>query len=237
MVDAVSYIISIVLREANIFAAPIHDLDMLWILIPVYLSGIFADYFQEKKSTSLGNAISNGFVALWVGIDWCRQLTKTIDLKSITSLNVIQAIVAISLITYGIFIMFEGIKGKKFTHYIGRIREVTYIIICVTPVFYGIVPADLTTVIAILLFLPLWYGIWELIMHFAPETEASLEGTGGEGGEFGKDLGGEIPEMPDLGGGMPLSRGPQQPGGGYPQQPGGGYPQQPGGRYPPGRGY
>ena len=49
----------------SLFAAPVYNLEMLWIIIPTYLNWIFADFFQEKKGTSLGNAISNAKVNLY----------------------------------------------------------------------------------------------------------------------------------------------------------------------------
>ena len=57
----------------GIFAAPLLYLDLLWIIIPIYLTWIFTDFFQERRGTSLGNAITNGAVVLWVCVDWLRQ--------------------------------------------------------------------------------------------------------------------------------------------------------------------
>jgi len=230
--------VSIIIRFGEILTAPAQNFEMLWLLVPVYLNGIVSDYYQEKKSTSLGNAISNGFVALWAGLDWGRQLTSKINLASITTLNIVQIVLSILVLLYGVFIMFEGIKGKKITHYIGRIREVTYVIICLTPIFYGVVPLELETLIAILVFFPVWYIIFEIIMKLAPNP-ASIEEEEGEGG--GLEGLGKEEELPGMGGeelppmeGMP----PEQSGGKlFPQQPQQGYPQQPQQGYPPQGGY
>jgi len=193
MVDPVS----IIVRFGEILVAPAQNLEMLWIIIPVYLSGILADYYQEKKGTSLGNVISNGFVAMWVGLDWGKQLTTKIDFAALTLLNAVQAVMTILLLVYGFFIMFEGMKGKGFTRYIGRVREVTYFIICLSPIFYGVVPIDLDTITAIAIFLPIWYIVFEIIMKLAPnpisieEEEGGLgKGLDGEGELPGGELGG-----------------------------------------------
>ena len=52
-----------------VFISPYKNFDVLWIIIPVWVAWIFADYFQEKSSTSFGNAISNGIVPVFVALD------------------------------------------------------------------------------------------------------------------------------------------------------------------------
>lgn len=59
----------------NILISPIKHPELLWVLIPVYANWIIGDIYQKRKGTQIGNAISNGFVALWVGLDLGRQLT------------------------------------------------------------------------------------------------------------------------------------------------------------------
>src|SRR3989344_2339350 len=62
----------------HLFFISFMNKDTIWIIIPIWLSWFFAEFFQEKKGTSFGNAISNGVVPLWVGIDWMRQLTTSL---------------------------------------------------------------------------------------------------------------------------------------------------------------
>ena len=106
--------------------------------------------------------------------------------------------------------MVEGARAKPITHYIGRIREVSYFMIVATPIFYGVIKPDLITIAAILLFFPIFYAIGEAIDRALPappgEDEMSqpdmkipdLEppSAGGAGAMPG------MPEMPS-GGGMP----------------------------------
>jgi hypothetical protein len=66
-----------------ILIAPIMSPSLLWIIVPVWLSWFFSEFFQEKRSTSFGNAISNGVVPLWVGIDWTRFLVTGLIEKEI----------------------------------------------------------------------------------------------------------------------------------------------------------
>ena len=73
------FIDSFVLWLKAIFVAPFTNPDMLWILIPIWVGWIFADFFQEKKGTSLGNAISNGVLALWAGLDWIRTSIRAVQ--------------------------------------------------------------------------------------------------------------------------------------------------------------
>ena len=115
-----------------IFVAPFENLNMLWVLVPIYLGWLFTEVFQEKKGTSIGNAISNGVIALWVGIDWTRTTTNAlIEGTKMTWKQIAgKFLVAVFVLLYGIFIIYKGAKGKALTKYIGRIRIVTYILQC-----------------------------------------------------------------------------------------------------------
>lgn len=206
--------VEIIVRFGQILAAPIKQPDMLWILIPIYLNWIFTDYYQERKGTDFGNAITNGVVAVWVGIDWIRQLikAKTIGLAAATEIGV-----SIFFLIYGLIIMVESAKAKKIAHYIGRIREVTYFSIVLTPIFYGVIPFDLVTLVAILLFFPIFYGIGEAFDRLMPAPPGEEESLG-----EAPDLGAPAGEMPGLGAeaGMPPAGMPgMPPAGGMPQMP------------------
>ena len=179
--------IDIVMRFGQILGAPLKQPDMLWILIPIYLNWIFTDYYQERKGTDFGNAITNGVVAVWVGIDWIRQLikAKTMGLAAATEIGV-----SAFFVIYGLIIMVESAKAKKIAHYIGRIREVTYFSIVLTPIFYGVIPLDLITLGAILLFFPIFYGIGEAFDRLLPAPPGEEESLGAA-----PDLGTEMPEL------------------------------------------
>jgi len=160
--------------------------DMLWVLVPIYLNWIITDYFQERRGTAFGNAIANGFVTTWVGVDWVRQTIKA-------ELSLLKVSISILFILYGLTIMIEAARAKKIAQYIGRIREVSYFMIVATPIFYGVISIDLITIFAILLFFPIWYGLNELVNRIlpVPATEEESFGSTSSLGDLGK-----MPELP-----------------------------------------
>ena len=131
----VDLLLQIVSRFGEILLAPAKNPDMLWVLVPIYLNWIITDYFQERRGTAFGNAIANGFVTTWVGVDWVRQTIKA-------ELSLLKVSISILFILYGLTIMIEAARAKKIAQYIGRIREVSYFMIVATPIFYGVISID-----------------------------------------------------------------------------------------------
>jgi uncharacterized membrane protein YgcG len=193
----------------TIFITPFTTMDMLWLLIPVWLSWFFAEFFQEKTGTSMGNAISNSVIIVWGSIDCARQTVNFIrDGTFSFGLDVVMRFFIIAvLFGYGITIIVLGVKGNKIIKYIARIREVTYVFAIFTPVFYNALPLTFTHVIAGLLFFPLFYFAIELIDRFTPDPKAIAEdmedsgggkkqdsfggaGSSGSSGGLGSDIGG-----------------------------------------------
>lgn len=152
----------------DIILSPIKHPNLLWILIPVYANWIIGDIYQEHKGTHIGNAISNGFVALWVGLDWGRELTQNFQFSEISALKVL---LIGFLILYGLAVLIEGIRGKSIAKYIGRVREITYFIIAFTPVFYGYIPLTFETLLSIVIFFPVFYLVFEIVMRITPSPE------------------------------------------------------------------
>jgi hypothetical protein len=195
----------LVTRFGSILAAPIRNPDMLWIIVPIYINWIFTDYLQERKGTDFGNAITNGVIQLWVGADWMRQAVKEIKFNALFAT---KAIICTISIFWGLLIMVEGARAKPITHYIGRVREVTYFMLVATPIFYGVIKPDLMTIGAILLFFPIFYGIGEAIDRLLPappgEDAMSQPDMKIPDMEPGPSAGaGAMPEMPPMSGGMP----------------------------------
>jgi len=155
----------------------------IWIILPIWITWFFAEIFQEKKGTSIGNAISNGIVPFWVGIDWLRQLTEQVQEKQIVldGLTYGKYFLAILAFAYGFIIVVYGIKGRNFVKFAGRIREVTYVLAMFTPVVYGIVHPDSQYWLAMLLFFPLFYLILEIVNKITPEPKSIEQ----EFGDFG----------------------------------------------------
>jgi len=156
----------------SLFILPFKNPDMLWILVPLWLSWFFGEFFQEKEGTSYGNAISNAVIVLWAGIDCLRQ---TIDLMNageiFDSLWIRFALCAV-LIIYGIIIIIYGTKVKTKVKNFGRIRDVTYAFAILVPVLYNVVPLTIEYLIAAIIFFPLFYYTIQLIDLKAPTPKA-----------------------------------------------------------------
>ena len=157
-----------------IFGVGFTNLNVVWIIIPIWLSWFFGEFFVEKKGTSFANAISNGVIPVWVGFDWIRQITIQLINNSFTWIFVLKYFLAVLAIAYGIIIIVFSIKAKEFIRFIGRIRETSYVMLVFTPLIYDLVLPSGNYFLSIVLFFPLFYGIIELIDRFAP-TPKELE--------------------------------------------------------------
>ncbi|MEK6808985.1 MAG: hypothetical protein AABY14_04830 [Nanoarchaeota archaeon] len=170
IIDILIYFKDIFLLWLTIFIAPLENLNMLWILLPVIVNWGFTEFYQEKKGTSLGNAITNGVVALLVSVDWLKTTISSFTEKQI-GIWILLAYLTISLLMaiYGIFIIIWGIKLKKRVKYIGRIREVTYLTLMFTPIIYGIIPLNFRIILGIILFFPIFYFLVAILDRFIPD--------------------------------------------------------------------
>ena len=172
----------------RLFVAPLKNLDMLWIIIPIWGIWIFSEFFQEKRGTSFGNAITNGAVMLFVGVDWIRYIMRQIGagaasfgVESITELAISAIIVVISLL-----IIILGIKGHGFVKVIGRARGSTYLLLMFTPVIYGVVEFNFRILATILAFFPPFYILVEVLDRVLPNPQTfDLD----EEGKVDKELG------------------------------------------------
>lgn len=176
VVDAVTYASGVFATWLNLFTAPFAkgSSDILWIIIPIYVSWLLAEYYQEKSGTSIGNAISNGFVGLWVGVDWARKLAPGFGLNA-AFLG--KAFITLFMFAYGIFVIYSGMRGKKLAVFIGRVKEVSYLMIVFSPIVYGLAPLTVDTLIAIVAFFPIVYGITELVDRLLPTPSERSEKT------------------------------------------------------------
>ncbi len=171
-------------RFLNLLLAFRIDFNLAYSLIPIYLNWLVADYYQERRGTSFGNAISNGFMGLWVSMDWFRTAQQRFSESGDLGFMIGKIIFGIGILTYAGFIIRAAAQGKKIAHFVGRIREVSYIAIMLTPLVYEAVPLDLVTLAAMILFFPIFYGIAELIDYYIlPPSKAELaEAEEAEGG-------------------------------------------------------
>lgn len=155
------------------FVIPFHDIEVLWILIPIWINLIFTDFYQEKHGTHFGNAITNGSVMLWVGIDWIRFIVRTTETFSGTA--ILKIFLCVLAITLGILIMIEGVHGKKIVSLIGRVRETSYVMLVFSPLIYNLIQPSWYYGISIILFFPLFYFIFETIDRLIPDPKIYQE--------------------------------------------------------------
>ena len=160
------------LHWLSIFAAPVKEPEMFWIIIPIWFNWFFTEFFQEKKGTSFGNAISNGAIAILASIDWTRYMHRLIADGVITKLTFgvfLKFFVAAAVFAYGVYVIIAGIKTRKIVFFIGKIRWVTYILIMFTPIVYNVIKMDFYTMMAVLVFFPLYYWVIEIFDRITPE--------------------------------------------------------------------
>ncbi len=176
----------------TLFVAPFQHTEMLWLLIPIWVTWFFAEFFQEKHGTSMGNAITNSVVVIWGSIDCTRQTVRLISAGIITSTGdmILRFLVIAIILTYGIAIVVLGLKGNKIIKYIGRVREVTYAFAMFAPVFYHAVPLTIKHLIASVLFFPLFYFAIELLDRYTPNPKAVVEDMEEDGGSKSSSGGG-----------------------------------------------
>ncbi|MDD3175710.1 MAG: hypothetical protein PHU51_04495 [Candidatus Nanoarchaeia archaeon] len=176
----VTYFFKALVEWMYIFISPIKNFNVFWILIPIWASWFFAEFFQEKKGTSFGNAITNGVVPLFVGLDWTRHITNQIITNKLPFSWGIFAKYTICLFAflYGFSIIYFGIKGKQWIHFYGRIREVTYVFVVFSPVIYGIIPLSFRFIILVFAFFPVYYYLIEFIAMYTPDSEVLKEDMG-----------------------------------------------------------
>ncbi len=161
------------LEWLSIFAAPIEEPEMFWIIIPIWINWFFTEFFQEKHGTSFGNAASNGAIAILAGVDWTRYLYRLLEEGTIrfTFGVFMKFLLAIGIFIFGVYIIILGIKTKKIVHFIGKIRWVTYVLVMATPMVYGVVHLTFITLLAILVFFPLYYWVIEVFDRISPEPK------------------------------------------------------------------
>ncbi len=158
----------------TIFITPFRSTDMLWLLVPVWISWFFAEFFQEKIGTSMGNALTNAVIVLWGSIDCTRQTVRLIGEGLVKGTGNIIARFAVigGIFLYGFTIVFLGWKGNEIIKKVARIREVTYVFVMFVPIFYNAIPLTMKHVIAAILFFPVFYYAIELFDRLTPNPAA-----------------------------------------------------------------
>lgn len=156
----------------TLFVLPFKNPDMLWILVPLWLSWFFGEFFQEKLGTSFGNAISNAVIVLWAGVDCIRQTLYLMNAGEIHDTIWIRFMLCGLLIIYGTIIIIYGTKTKDKVKRFGRIRDVTYAFAILVPVLYNAAPLTWEHFLAAVIFFPIFYYTIQIIDLKTPTPKA-----------------------------------------------------------------
>lgn len=161
----------------ELFKSPFTNLNLLWIIVPIWFAWFFAEFFQEKRKTSFGNAISNGVVPIWVAVDWTRFLVTNLTIENFNfEVDIIFKLgLCVFIFLYGIMVIFMGIDGDKSTKYFGKIRVISYFLLMFTPIIYGVAEFSGEIIISIGLFFPIFYYIIEVMDYYIPDPKAIVE--------------------------------------------------------------
>ncbi len=168
--SVIQWVGGIILTWLKLFAAPILYPGMLWIIVPIYLSWIVTEFYQEKRGTNFGNAITNGVVILWVSIDWTRTMIN--GNLAWTGSTILKIVVITFVFFYGFVVVWHGIQTRTYVHYLGKIRNVSYVMIMLTPLMYGVIPFTWKLVLGIIVFYPVFYYLVELADYIIPDPKA-----------------------------------------------------------------
>lgn len=171
MIETAAYIAGMFYAWGLLFVAPFRHPEMLWILIPVYLMWVFTEIFQEKKGTSLGNAITNAVVLLWVGVDWLRTLFSITYWYEKDMIFLAKIGLSALMILYGFLLVILGLKLVKTVRIFGKIRVIAYFIITFTPVIYGFVDLTVPLVFSVFIGAPIFYFLFATIFAWIPNPK------------------------------------------------------------------
>ena len=148
---------------------PFRDFEILWTIIPIWVTLVLTDFFQEKKGTSLGNAVTNGGIMVWVGIDWIRYIIR--NGSQTTTLFFIKSAICLTAILFGVLIVVQGTKAKQYIIHIARVRETSYLMLVLAPVIYGIHELSVNYAVSIILFFPVFYVVFEILANTLPDPK------------------------------------------------------------------
>lgn len=173
MIDMLMITKEVLFEGLGLFASPFLHPIMLWVVVPILINLFATEIFQERGGTSMGNAMTNGVVAIWVGIDWIRNVMM--NYAGATPLFLLKAFLCFFMFVFGIAIIFLGVRGSKIIRYIGRIREITYFNLVLTPIIYGFYPFSLLSMAAIIVYFPIFYVVVAIIDRITPTFKFEKE--------------------------------------------------------------
>jgi hypothetical protein len=152
-------------KFVHLLVVPFDHLGSAWPILPVYTTLILGEMYRKK--VSFGHAVGNGFMMVWVGLNWIQHLANASKFSYLFSSKALAWIVAGSAIAIGVFAIVLGLrkKDKALCELLGHTRFSCYFIILFYPMQAGIRGANWnwTNMAAILIFaLPCWFLIYLL---------------------------------------------------------------------------
>jgi hypothetical protein len=173
--EVLSYLLQLVYTWLGLFAAPFFNESLLWIVIPVYLNWILAEFYSEKLGgVSFAGAITKGVVLIWVGIDWTRKTTDFLN-SDVLGLTLFKYFLCFVWVAFGIFMIYQGISRKKLVKFIGKSRNTTYLTLIFTPLLYNVAPLSLEVLLVVVLFFPIYYLVVEILSRITPKPKIGQE--------------------------------------------------------------
>jgi hypothetical protein len=150
-------------KFVHLLVVPFDHLGTAWPILPVYTTLILGELY--RKNVSFGHAVCNGFVMVWAGANWMRNLANANPLSYLFSSKALAWIVAGAAVGIGVFAIVLGLrkKDKAMCEVLGHTRFSCYFIITFYAMQAGLVPWNWPNMAAILIFaVPCWFLIYLL---------------------------------------------------------------------------
>ncbi|MDP7282594.1 MAG: hypothetical protein QF475_03090 [Candidatus Undinarchaeales archaeon] len=150
-------------RGLFMFVSFIVKPSMIIVLVPIYINWITSDFFQERKGTSFVNALTNGVAGSWICVEWIRMSVKVNSADPNFLLLIGKIMLSLLVLLYAALVIKDAWKGEGVVRFIGRAREMGYISIMMTPIIYNAVPLSFSTLVAVILMFPVFYGVIDFL--------------------------------------------------------------------------
>jgi len=165
-------------RFIILLKAPVVHPEMIWIVIPLFVTLLLMEfYFGRYRQEELGwnTAFGNAIVLLFVAIDLFRHIyTNPITLANLST-TYMKTLVACLVGVEALWLMFLDyfhFLPKKVAFFISSAlpNNVTaYVAIAI--VYSTVVPFDMVTILAAVLFFFILYGFFRLVRWTVPEVK------------------------------------------------------------------
>ena len=164
--------VQIATRLFELFIAPFKYNDMLWVIIPLFITMLFAEIYTGRYKFiefQWDSAFGNSLVLIFISLDLFRFLYNN-DL--LTYINV-KNVIVFGMVTEGILLAalnFFHLLPKNFAFGLSNILPVNIVAYLAIILVYTDIPIDLITAIASILLAALLILILSLINLIVPES-------------------------------------------------------------------